>query len=418
MVRINLSTLALLFIFLLTFIPTNNAIAQSIECPALKQNSTNQFKLETESNLQNCFYTDDHTRNSPLEFILISAIDNDANFDVDIYASVNSVVTRIHTLSRKNIDTVQELTANQQHQKLYYRIRPSSNHNTTKRVHILHHVWEGKSRILISYSEEYLTTYENPITGPGGSDGGYCKRSVCFDPLGNSTDLYKSNISKKSQSKNQESYYYFNNLNEKCSSENTMPDGAPEGYDLNEVLRRAHLFSQHFPGMSGKLYRSYVFASLSADNGPWDIKRHPTNPSTEEYGNAHYGAIGSALGFNSMDLHHASSAYQAITNGEGKFQFIYNLMTNTGDGPGDQVAIAKGIAYFHEVFSKNPNDDQRDSCNDENSESSSDAGAGGSTSNAGSWGAGGIWISGSGCIGSCSIPPSNIEITDLPTKEK
>jgi hypothetical protein len=133
--------------------------------------------------------------------------------------------------------------------------------------------------------------------------------------------------------------------------------------------------------------RAFRARAMHRVGGPLDLA-HSTqggHSGSFEMGNFLYGANAIALGFTPSQVLNGSHAYQAISDG-GYFQYvegIYNYMNNTGDNPGDQMEVLRGIRYYQEVFQFSPHNNSSMSCVDSATQS-----GGGSTNPGGGGGPG------------------------------
>ncbi len=119
---------------------------------------------------------------------------------------------------------------------------------------------------------------------------------------------------------------------------------APPGVDIYENMREAEL-------PRGLLYGPNWFHDQVTDWGPWDYKRR--HPDFEDFGNFHYGAVGSATGwfFDYTLLDEAGRNQLSKGNSKpewGKPSPVRGLPFGTGsygDDPRDQASIRAGIDF-------------------------------------------------------------------------
>jgi hypothetical protein len=109
---------------------------------------------------------------------------------------------------------------------------------------------------------------------------------------------------------------------------------APPGVDMQANIGRARKMS---------LLDAGSFYDLVKTGGPWDYKQL-AYPTYEEFGNFHFGATGTAVGFPDWVLKRAAGWAQEDSSphaGHWYWEAPY------GDDPRDQVQIQRGIEFYH-----------------------------------------------------------------------
>lgn len=118
---------------------------------------------------------------------------------------------------------------------------------------------------------------------------------------------------------------------------------APEGVSLTLNMQIACHKKQMYKYARGSLLW-YWFYHQVRNSGPWDYKKG--RPEFENFGNFHYGAVGTAAGFSAFVLHRAAgfAQFRAQTTADDVTWpdwFFYPY----GDDETDQEYIAEGIRY-------------------------------------------------------------------------
>lgn len=113
---------------------------------------------------------------------------------------------------------------------------------------------------------------------------------------------------------------------------------SPPGVSLidNMMLARFH------KGPSALTY--YWFYRQVKNRGPWDYKNN-SGRKYENFGNFHYGAIGTAAGISSEALLRAAGLAQRIAGTSNDEFLSYFGPESHGDDPKDQTWIRAGIDY-------------------------------------------------------------------------
>ena len=117
---------------------------------------------------------------------------------------------------------------------------------------------------------------------------------------------------------------------------------APPGVSIEENMRIAQSKGAYF-SRGGDAFLLSWFYSQVRNRGPWDFKQR--GPQYENFGNFHYGAVGTAAGISREILLRAAGAAQSRA-GTSNIEFGYWWSAAPyGDDPKDQHWIIKGIDY-------------------------------------------------------------------------
>lgn len=107
-------------------------------------------------------------------------------------------------------------------------------------------------------------------------------------------------------------------------------------------MRIAQAKAEYF-SRGGDAFLFSGFYSQVKNRGPWDFKQR--GPQYENFGNFHYGAVGTAAGISAAMLLRAAGAAQSKA-GTSNVEFGFWWSTAPyGDDPRDQHWISKGIEY-------------------------------------------------------------------------
>ena len=95
----------------------------------------------------------------------------------------------------------------------------------------------------------------------------------------------------------------------------------------------------------GATLTTYVwFYSMVRNHGPWDYKQG--KPQFENFGNFHFGAVGTAAGIPDGVLLRAAGVAQIVAGTSDPIEFAkYHAVDSYGDDPVDQSWIRAGIDY-------------------------------------------------------------------------
>lgn len=118
---------------------------------------------------------------------------------------------------------------------------------------------------------------------------------------------------------------------------------APDGVSLHLNMGTARHYKVRYKYGRGALLWFWFYEQVR-NGGPWDYKKG--RPEFEDFGNFHYGAVGTAAGFSSAILHRAAGAaqFRAGTTKEGVTWPDW-FTPPYGDDKNDQIQIAEGIKY-------------------------------------------------------------------------
>ncbi|MGL1956385.1 MAG: polymorphic toxin type 44 domain-containing protein [Colwellia sp.] len=120
------------------------------------------------------------------------------------------------------------------------------------------------------------------------------------------------------------------------------------------------------------------------DGHPLDLKIHfGTGTQFEDFGNFHYSADLTAVGFSRSEILSGASLNQAWKdNGRNwgvAFEAFKGWFTQDQDHPHDTVQVERGIKYYNEIYKNDSNPEQEsDSC-DPNNGLNKNGGSGGIT---------------------------------------
>lgn len=122
---------------------------------------------------------------------------------------------------------------------------------------------------------------------------------------------------------------------------NQFPN-APSGVSLDNNMQESLRQDQFYPSRGSAFFYSWFYNKVR-NGGPWDYKKG--QPQYENFGNFHYGAVGTAAGIPEEVLLRAAGAAQ-MRAGTSEESFGY-FWTDApyGDDPVDQVWIKAGIDY-------------------------------------------------------------------------
>ncbi len=107
----------------------------------------------------------------------------------------------------------------------------------------------------------------------------------------------------------------------------------PPGVDIEKNVREAK-------GMSFK-----DFINKVKTGGDWDYKKLSDDGKYENFGNYHFGIVGSAAGFNELTLRAAAGFYQIISGTSDRYYYFSFF-----DDPKDQYWIMRGIDDYHSDY--------------------------------------------------------------------
>lgn len=114
----------------------------------------------------------------------------------------------------------------------------------------------------------------------------------------------------------------------------------PPGVNL---LKNIEMAKQHFP-----LDLTWFYSPMVHDYGPWDYKRK--NIIYENFGNFHYGIVGTAQGIPEFILLRAAGIGQNMDHTTNSKWDSPLWKSPYGDDPKEQYWIKKGVKYYHEVY--------------------------------------------------------------------
>lgn len=121
---------------------------------------------------------------------------------------------------------------------------------------------------------------------------------------------------------------------------------APPGVSLEQNMKIARSKAEYF-SRGGDAFLLSWFYSQVKNRGPWDFKQRGTQ--FENFGNFHYGAVGTAAGISSQMLLRAAGAAQSRAGTSNiEFGFWWSAAPY-GDDPKDQHWITKGIEYARSI---------------------------------------------------------------------
>ncbi|WP_348983561.1 polymorphic toxin type 44 domain-containing protein [Pseudomonas sp. NCIMB 10586] len=117
---------------------------------------------------------------------------------------------------------------------------------------------------------------------------------------------------------------------------------APPGVSLENNMQETLKNDQFYPSRGSAHFYTWFYGKVR-NGGPWDYKKG--QPQYENFGNFHYGAVGTAGGISEQVLLRAAGAAQMRAGtSENTFGTFWGD-TPYGDDPVDQVWIKAGIDY-------------------------------------------------------------------------
>jgi len=217
-----------------------------------------------------------------------------------------------------------------------------------------------------------------------------------------------------------------------CTAAQTPPPGSA-GFNLNEAIKEAEEVRISIDSVSPAIWMQAqtIMASPVAIKTQWivtkfwpgaeyDLKNRTYNPTSQEYGNFAFGAIGRAMGLSETDLLRGAAAVQQYQNysnpnhpNHGSMStLVKNILSGAPDNPDDPAVISGGVDYYDNVYSNDANaSSYNDSCNQNGANNQTPNPYSGS--GIGFWNGSGGFLGGGigGCIGRC--PTGVVYIEDI-----
>lgn len=139
-----------------------------------------------------------------------------------------------------------------------------------------------------------------------------------------------------------------------------IPSNIPHHIDLEANIREARTQSGLGYGIDtgsaqGGLATFYWFYLKVRNGGPWDYKK-TRRRQYEDFGNFHYGVVGSAAGFSEATLLRMAGHVRAGNPGSGAAPSLLQGLMGVGgiapfgDDENDQYWISKGIQYYRRHY--------------------------------------------------------------------
>nr|WP_024686302.1 polymorphic toxin type 44 domain-containing protein [Pseudomonas asturiensis] len=117
---------------------------------------------------------------------------------------------------------------------------------------------------------------------------------------------------------------------------------APPGVSIDQNMRLAQEKGKYF-SRGGEAFLLSWFYSQVRNRGPWDFKQR--GAQYEDFGNFHYGAVGTAAGISEEMLLRAAGAAQSRAGTSSSEFGHWWSAPPYGDDPRDQRCIKDGIEY-------------------------------------------------------------------------